>query len=90
MSLSPEERYGPDIEQQMREFYGVLSEKDRRRYAGIEAVKLPRGGIRYIADVLECNEKTVIKGMQEIPQLTDGDPLPGRERQEGAGRPKKK
>jgi len=39
--------YPPPIEQQMQRYYGSLSEKDRRRYAGIEAAKLGHGGIRY-------------------------------------------
>lgn len=37
--------YSAAIEDQMRSFYQSLSEKDRRRYAAIEATKLGRGGI---------------------------------------------
>lgn len=32
--------YPPNIEVQMQQYYQSLSEKDRRRYAAIEAVKL--------------------------------------------------
>ena len=32
----------------MRDFYDSLSEKDRRRYAAIEAEKLGYGGASYI------------------------------------------
>jgi hypothetical protein len=37
-------RYDPSTEQVMKRFYTTLSEKDRRRYAGIEALKLGHGG----------------------------------------------
>ena len=42
--------YSPEIEHSMRMFHDSLSEKDRRRYAAIEAAKLGHGGIEYIAD----------------------------------------
>ena len=41
--------YSLVVEQQMKQFYHSLSEKDRRRYAAIEAVKLGWGGITYIS-----------------------------------------
>ena len=40
--------YSPTIEAQMRAFYQSLSEKDRRRYAAIEACKLGHGGHSYM------------------------------------------
>lgn len=40
-------KYPKTIEDQMQNFYKSLSEKNRRRYAGIEAIKLGRGGISY-------------------------------------------
>ncbi len=43
--------YSGEIEVKMRRLYGWLSEKDRRRYAAIEAAKLGHGGIEYIARV---------------------------------------
>ena len=49
--------YPPAIEKQMKKFYRTLSEKDKRRYAGVEAIKFGRGGIMYIARVLECDRK---------------------------------
>ena len=90
MPLAKEHRFDETIEQQMRDFYHTLSEKDRRRYAAIEALKLPYGGMRYVAGVLGCSENTIASGIQDIPQLAEGDPLAGRQRQEGAGRPKKR
>ncbi len=40
--------YPGEIEVQMQRYYESLSEKDRRRYAAIEAVKLGYGGQAYI------------------------------------------
>ena len=54
------------IEQSMKDYYETLSEKDRRRYAGVEALKLGRGGITYIAELLGLRRKTVRKGQQEV------------------------
>ena len=74
----------PEIEAQMRTFYQSLSEKDRRRYAAIEAKKLGHGGISHICRVLGCNERTVNRGMRELENL-----LPEKEtriRQPGGGR----
>lgn len=90
MSLTNNPPYSPEAEAAMRNIYNCLGEKERRWFAGGEAIKLPYGGIRYIAGVLGCCENTVVKGMEEIATLGDGDPLPGRERAKGAGRPKKR
>ena len=54
------------IEQMMRRLYGSLGEKDRRRYAAIEAAKLGHGGIEYIAAVLGCDPKTIRQGLMEL------------------------
>jgi hypothetical protein len=59
-------RYSPEIEAQKEAFYQSLSEKDRRRYAAIEANKLGRGGLRYMAQVLRCDRHTVAQGVQEL------------------------
>jgi hypothetical protein len=59
-------RYSPAIEAQMCLFYQSLSEKDRRRYAAIEARKLGRGGFSYIARILSCDRHTIAQGMQEL------------------------
>lgn len=90
MPLAMEYQYSETIEQQMRDFYLTLSEKDRRRYAAIEVMKLPHGGLRYIAGLLGCSENTIASGKHEIPDLAQGDPLEGRVRAEGGGRPKKR
>jgi hypothetical protein len=61
--------YSLAIEEQMRAMYHSLSEKDRRRYAAVEAAKLGRGGISYLARVLACDRHTIRQGLAEL-----GDP----------------
>ena len=58
--------YSPAIEQQMQQYYGSLSEKDRRRYAAIEAVKLGHGGISYIHRLLGCGRPSIRLGIAEL------------------------
>ena len=62
--------YSPEIENQMRCFYNSLNEKDRRRYAGMEALRYGHGGQIYIARVLGCSRNTVNKGAREISNLS--------------------
>ena len=58
--------YPVKVEQQMRQFYQSLSEKDRRRYAAIEAVKLGWGGITYISQLFGCDYYTIRFGIEEL------------------------
>ena len=44
--------YAPEIERVMKRLFDSLGEKDRRRYAAVEASKLGHGGIEYIARLL--------------------------------------
>ena len=78
----------PVTEKRMRDFAQTLSEKDRRRFAAIEAVQRGYGGIVYIAGVLGCSTKTIERGAKELDQLQD-DPAAGRVRRPGAGRKKR-
>ncbi len=64
------ERYPSQVEETMRCFYAGLNEKDRRLYAGIEALKYGRGGRAYIAEVLGCSRNTVSKGAREVSGLS--------------------
>lgn len=75
--------YGRDIELKMQRLFATLSEKDRRRYAGIEAAKLGHGGIEYVSGLFEIDPKTVRRGMTELEQ-TD-DPAPNRVRKKRRG-----
>lgn len=54
------------VEQQMQQFYHSLSEKDRRRYAAIEAVKLGWGGITYVSQLFRCDYYTIRFGIEEL------------------------
>ena len=62
--------YNPSIEQRMKQFYDTLSEKDKRRYAGVEAMKFGRGGVAYVTKILGCSRKTVFKGLRELNSLS--------------------
>jgi hypothetical protein len=74
------EVYSAEIEEKMQRFFGWLSEKDRRRYAAVEAAKLGHGGIEYIAQVLACDPKTIRQGLRDLEEAAD----------EAAGRIRKK
>src|SRR5216684_5769962 len=87
MAFSFQRTYSPDIEQLLRQYAQSLSEKDRRRFAALEAIQLGHGGIRYIAKVLACDPQTVKDGMRELQQLPD-DPAGSRVRKPGGGRKK--
>lgn len=58
--------YSSMHENEMINLYISLSEKDRRRYAAIEAKKLGHGGISYICTLFGCDDKTVRKGILEL------------------------
>ncbi len=67
----------------MRNFFESLPEQQRRRYAAVEAVKLGHGALRYLAGVLDCDEKTIRRGKRELLQPVSLPP--GRSRKKGAG-----
>ena len=79
--------YDADTETAMKTFYNSLSEKDKRRYAGIEALKLGYGGQKYIARVLGCSRGTVKKGACEVSDLPPQE-VDKRIRRPGGGRKK--
>lgn len=57
--------YPAPIEARMQRYYQSLSEKDRRRYAAIEAIKLGYGGQVYIRQLFGCHVKTLATGESE-------------------------
>jgi hypothetical protein len=76
-------KYSKEVEDKMRQFYKSLSEKDRRRYAAIEASRLGYGGQKYICEILGCDAGTVKRGSEE---LQEGTEIPkGRIRMPGGG-----
>jgi hypothetical protein len=58
--------YEQSIEIKMQRLFAKLSEKDRRRYAGIEAAKMGHGGIDYISGLFDMDSKTVRRGLTEL------------------------
>ncbi len=76
--------YNDEHEQQMRAFYTSLSEKDKRRYAALEARKLPYGGISYLCR-MGCDHKTIGRGLAELDGLEGASPG-DRIRKAGGGR----
>ena len=83
--------YQPEDEEAMRHFYHTQNEKDRRRYAGLEALKLGHGGQNYMACVLKCSRRLIRKGAQEISNLSAKEVYehirePKRIRKPGGGR----
>lgn len=89
MSLSLEDRLSPELESDLQNVCETLNEKDRRRVTALVAKGLPHGGIKYLAEVLDCSPRTISRGIEELDELKNGDPAEGRIRREGAGRPKK-
>ena len=47
-------------------FFSLLNEKQRRLYAGLEALKWGHGGDRMISRLLGIDEQTVARGRQEL------------------------
>lgn len=64
-------------------FYSLLDEQQRRLYAGLESLKLGRGGDRQLADFLDLDPHTVARGRQ---QLLAQDVEVERARRAGGGR----
>lgn len=75
-------------EKRLRDFAATLNEKDRRRFAALEAVQRGHGGVTYIASVIGCSTKTIERGVKEL-DLLEQDPVAGRVRRPGAGRKKR-
>ena len=74
--------YPSEVCRHMKVFHDSLSEKDRRRYAAVEAEKLGHGGVEYIASVLGCSERTVHQGRTDVSKLPE-DEAEGRIRKKG-------
>ena len=72
-----------DLKASILLFYSLLDEQQRRLYAGLESLKLGRGGDRSLADFLELDPHTVARGRQ---QLLAQDVEVDRARRTGGGR----
>ena len=65
------EAYPVEVEAKMKRLFGWLSEKDRRRYAAVEAAKLGHGGVEYVSRLLSCDPKTIRQGLQDLEEPED-------------------
>ncbi len=76
--------YPSEVERFIKETYSRLSEKEKRAYAAVEALKLPRGGKAYIMELLGCSKMTLYRGIHELenPETVPNDRI----RKIGAGR----
>ena len=75
--------YLEEIECSMHQLYVSLAERDRPRYAALEALKRGHGGILYLTNIFGYSEKTIRRGLDE---LLNPPALPiGRSRKKGAG-----
>ena len=77
LEVSPEE-----VKAAILLFYSLLDEQQRRLYAGLESLKLGRGGDRQLGDFLDLDPHTVARGRQ---QLLAQDVEVDRARKAGAG-----
>lgn len=66
--------YPAEVEAAMVTFFGSLREKDRRRYAAVEAAKLGPGGLAYLSRLLGIDPKTIRQGQADLQHLPDVPP----------------
>jgi hypothetical protein len=66
--------YSVQVRLAMQTFFYSLREKDRRRYAAVEAAKLDTGGVPYIAELLGIDPKTIRQGAADLKELPDVPP----------------
>jgi hypothetical protein len=74
--------YPAEVESAMKTFFGSLREKDRRRYAAVEAAKLGPGGLAYLSRLLGIDSHTIHRGEADLRCLPDV--LPEDVRKKGA------
>src|SRR2546428_4970536 len=79
LAVSPD-----DLKAAILLFYSLLDEQQRRLFAGLESIKLGRGGDTILATFLNLDPHTVARGRH---QLLDHEVAPARTRREGGGRP---
>ena len=71
--------------QQMNLLLSRLDEQQRRWYVGVEAEKLGHGGIRYLSLITGLDEKTIVRGRDEMAEQLRLRPTDA-VRQPGGGR----
>jgi len=63
--------YSSSIESEIKTLYNSLSEKDKRRYAAIEAQKLGWGGTSYIMKLCGCSQNTIVHGIKDLETMNE-------------------
>ena len=58
--------YSQLIEQHIIKTYKLLSEKDKRLYIAVEAIKLPHGGIVYLSTLVGCSRNVIYEGLKDL------------------------
>lgn len=81
--------YSSEIEVRMVAFFNTLGERDRRRYAALEAMKLGHGGIAYISQLFGCDPKTIQHGKSEIENPPTPEDLKRQRKKTAAARKRK-
>ncbi len=81
--------YSAEIEATMVGFFESLGERDRRRYAALEASKLGHGGITYISQLFGCDAKTIQQGKSEIENPPTQEDLKRQRKKTAAARKRK-
>ena len=79
--------YPEGVERTMKTFFDTLREKDKRRYAAVEAAKFGPGGLAYVSRILGIDPKTIRQGEADLRRVPDVPP--DRVRRPGGGRKKK-
>jgi hypothetical protein len=72
----------PSTEVALRRLFDSLGERERRLFAGAEALQLGRGSLVYLSQLFGCDKKTIRRGIRELrrkPSLP-----PGQSRKKGA------
>src|SRR5882672_11257292 len=88
MAIGLTKPWGAAVEKNVRDFYHTLSEKDRRRFAAVQARQLGYGGDRHMAEVVGCSRSTSERGLAELDTWPHA-PAVRQGRRPGAGRRKK-
>lgn len=84
-------KYDKEIVEQMRQYFGQLSEKDKRHYAALEVQKLGFGGKKYISEILNISRPRIDRGILDLTDKKRYEQIPvDKQRRIGGGRKKKK
>jgi hypothetical protein len=81
--------YSAEIEATRVGFFDSLGERNRRRYAALEASKLGHGGITYISQLFGCDAKTIQQGKSEIENPPTQEDLKRQRKKTAAARRRK-